>query len=90
MLIFKILNEVLRFFQVLVSLFLFFGSIRMSLGHNEYISVLSTIGFIGAAHLFSCLVVFQFRKNLLEEQRLAHQTAALHSAETAGKCMIPV
>ena len=55
---------------MLVALLLFFGYVQMALAYDEYVSVLSLIGCLAAGHLFSCLVVFQFRKNLMEERAL--------------------
>ena len=43
------------------------GYLNLNLEYDEYVTVLSLLGCLTAGHLFSCLVVFQFRKNLLEE-----------------------
>ena len=64
------------FFQVLIALMLFFGHLRTSMNHNEFVSALAGIGVIGAVHMFSWLVVFQFRKNLMEEQRFLARLVA--------------
>ena len=63
-------------FQVLIALMLFFGHLRTSMNHNEFVSAMGLIGVFGAIHMFSWLVVFQFRKNLLEEQRLMARLVA--------------
>ena len=55
---------------------LFFGHLRTSMNHNEFVSAMGLIGVFGAIHMFSWLVVFQFRKNLLEEQRLMARLVA--------------
>ena len=54
-------------FQVLIAFFLMLGYLNLNLEYDEYVTVLSLLGCLTAGHLFSCLVVFQFRKNLLEE-----------------------
>jgi hypothetical protein len=36
----------------------------------QYTSFLSTLGLLGALLLFCWLIVFQFRKNLIEEKRI--------------------
>ena len=46
------------------------------MNHNEFVSAMGLIGVFGAIHMFSWLVVFQFRKNLLEEQRLMARLVA--------------
>lgn len=61
---------------VFVALMLFFGHLRTSMNHNEFISALAGIGILGGIHMFSWLVVFQFRRNLLEEQRLMARLVA--------------
>eukprot|EP00096_Caligus_rogercresseyi_P015366 TRINITY_DN7814_c0_g1_i1.p1 TRINITY_DN7814_c0_g1~~TRINITY_DN7814_c0_g1_i1.p1 ORF type:complete len:251 (+),score=54.93 TRINITY_DN7814_c0_g1_i1:1-753(+) len=67
-----IINAVVMIFiLVLQILLLFFGYVRMSWSKNEYISALFVLGFVGACHLFCCFVVFQFRKNTVEELRLS-------------------
>ena len=63
-------------FQVLIALMLFFGHLRTSMNHNEFVSAMGLIGVFGAIHMFSWLVVFQFRKNLMEEQRLMARLVA--------------
>ena len=55
---------------------LFFGHLRTSMNHNEFVSAMGLIGVFGAIHMFSWLVVFQFRKNLMEEQRLMARLVA--------------
>ena len=64
------------FLQVLIALMLFFGHLKTTLDHNEFVSALAGIGVIGAIHMFSWLVVFQFRKNLMEEHRLMARLVA--------------
>ena len=55
---------------------LFFGHLRTSLNSNEFTTVLAAIGILGAAHIFSWLVVFQYRKNLIDEQRMLARMVA--------------
>lgn len=52
---------------MLIAFFLILGYLNLNLEYDEYVTVLSLLGCLTAGHLFSCLVVFQFRKNLLEE-----------------------
>lgn len=67
---------IIAVFLVLIALMLFFGHLRTTMSHNEFVSALAMIGIIGAIHMFSWLVVFQFRKNLMEEQRLMARLVA--------------
>lgn len=67
---------IIAVFLVLIALMLFFGHLRTSMNHNEFVSAMGLIGVFGAIHMFSWLVVFQFRKNLLEEQRLMARLVA--------------
>ena len=55
---------------------LFFGHLRTSLNANEFTTVLASTGILGALHIFSWLVVFQYRKNLMDEQRLLARIVA--------------
>jgi len=67
---------IIAVFLVLIALMLFFGHLKTTLDHNEFVSALAGIGVIGAIHMFSWLVVFQFRKNLMEEHRLMARLVA--------------
>lgn len=58
---------------VLIAFFLILGYLNLNLEYDEYVTVLSLLGCLTAGHLFSCLVVFQFRKNLLEEIAIERQ-----------------
>ena len=68
-------------FQVLIALLLFFGYVQMALVYDEYVSLLSLIGCLAAGHLFSCLVVFQFRKNLMEERAILNAVQQVEDGE---------
>ena len=72
-------------FQVFVALMLFFGHLKTSLNHNEFISALAGIGILGGIHMFSWLVVFQYRRNLLEEHRLMATLVASAPLPPTGK-----
>lgn len=67
---------IIAVFLVVITLMLFFGHLRTSLDANEFTTALSSIGVLGAAHIFSWLVVFQYRKNLIEEQRIMARMVA--------------
>jgi hypothetical protein len=73
--------------QILIILLLIFGNLRASMNHNDFISSLSGLGVIGAIHMFSWLVVFQFRKNLMEEQHIMARMVA--SAPTPPNDELP-
>jgi len=53
---------------VLVAFLLLFGYVRLSLRYDQYVSSLSLAGCLAAAHFFSCLVVYQHRRNMLDER----------------------
>lgn len=61
---------------VFVALMLFFGHLKTSMNHSEFVSAMAGIGILGGIHMFSWLVVFQFRRNLMEEQRLLSRYVA--------------
>ncbi len=52
---------------VLLTLLFLLGYVKIGFGYTDYVYALVVIGVLAASHLFCCLVVFQFRKNLLEE-----------------------
>ncbi len=60
-------------------MFLFFGSETLALSYDEYVSFLSLVGVLAGGHLFSCLVVFQFRKNLIEDAAMRENFFAVDS-----------
>ena len=53
----------------------------------QYTSVLSTLGFMGAVLLFCWLIVFQFRKNLIEERRILN-TYIPSAPNPDGECSL--
>jgi hypothetical protein len=72
----SIVHPLSWYLQILIILLLIFGNLRASMNHNDFISSLSGLGVIGAIHMFSWLVVFQFRKNLMEEQHIMARMVA--------------
>ena len=54
---------------------LFFGYVRLELSYNEYVTMLIMLGIVSGAHFFSCIIVFQFRRNLIEENRIRQRMA---------------
>ncbi|CAB4067510.1 unnamed protein product [Lepeophtheirus salmonis] len=71
---------------VLITFLLFFGYVQMSMNKSEYISCLIALGFIGACHLFSCFVVFQFRKNTVEENRIMANIPSADAESHTQRC----
>jgi len=67
---------IIAVFLVFIALMLFFGHLRTTMKHNEFISALAGIGILGGVHMFSWLVVFQFRRNLTEEMRIMARLVA--------------
>ena len=63
---------------VLIALLFIFGYHRLGYDYTEYVSALSVLGVVAAVHLFCCLVVFQFRKNMLDEMDILRQRRAAH------------
>ena len=64
---------------------LFFGHLRTTMNHNEFITTLAGIGILGGIHMFSWLVVFQFRRNLVEEMRIMARLVASAPPPPSGK-----
>ena len=71
--------------QVFIALMLFFGHLRTTMNHNEFITTLAGIGILGGIHMFSWLVVFQFRRNLVEEMRIMARLVASAPPPPSGK-----
>jgi len=67
---------IIAVFLVFIALMLFFGHLRTTMNHNEFITTLAGIGILGGIHMFSWLVVFQFRRNLVEEMRIMARLVA--------------
>jgi hypothetical protein len=59
--------------QVILSMLLFYGYVNLSLSYSEYVTILVLLGVLGAAHFFCCIIVFQFRKNLIEERNISRE-----------------
>ena len=74
--------------QVFIALMLFFGHLRTTMKHNEFISALAGIGILGGVHMFSWLVVFQFRRNLTEEMRIMARLVASAPPPPSGRYYI--
>ena len=47
----------------------FLGASRNDLTYKEYVSYLTSLSGLAGIHMFSCIVVFQFRSNLITELR---------------------
>ncbi|TRY75089.1 hypothetical protein TCAL_10808 [Tigriopus californicus] len=70
--------------MVLLIIFLCLGYMNLSMKYHEYVTTLICLGFLAAGHFFSCMVVFQFRKNLLEEISMGITTlGVIHQGPTA-------
>ena len=67
---------------------LFFGHVDFKMDHSNFVSILAGIGILGAVHIFSWLVVFQWRKNLMEEQRVLARLIASAPLPPSGKDLI--
>lgn len=67
---------IIAVFLVFIALMLFFGHLRTTMNHSEFIQAMAMIGILGGIHVFSWLVVFQFRRNLMEEMRLMARLVA--------------
>ena len=51
--------------QILIVFTILFGTTKFKLSYSEYVTILSLMGFLTGVTLFSWMVVFTFRKNLL-------------------------
>ena len=49
---------------------LFYGSQHIKLSTTDYTSTLAFIGVLTGAHIFCFLIIYQFRKNLVEERNI--------------------
>ena len=81
----KPINDIYFLLQVFIALMLFFGHLRTTMNHNEFITTLAGIGILGGIHMFSWLVVFQFRRNLVEEMRIMARLVASAPPPPSGK-----
>jgi len=55
---------------------IFWGTTKLGLNHNEYITVLVILGLITGINLFCVIVVFQFRHNSMVEERIARDSGS--------------
>jgi len=76
---------IIAVFLVFIALMLFFGHVNIKMGHGDFVSALAGIGILGAVHIFSWLVVFQWRKNLMEERRVLDRLIASAPLPPTGK-----
>jgi len=51
--------------MILIVFTILFGTTKFKLSYSEYVTILSLMGFLAGVTLFSWMVVFTFRKNLL-------------------------
>jgi len=58
---------VIGIIMVFIFMLVFLGASRHSLSYHQYVSVLSLLSLLAGLDMFCCIVVFQFRKNLLIE-----------------------
>jgi len=61
---------VIAIIMVIIFMLVFFGAARHHLGYHEYVSALSIFSLLAGTDMFCCIVVFQFRKNLIIEERI--------------------
>lgn len=62
---------VIGILMIFVVMLVFMGTGRYSLNYQEYVASLSILALLAGTNLFCCIVVFQFRQNLLLEARIA-------------------
>jgi len=62
---------VIAIMMVIIFMLVFFGTSGNSLNYQEYVSILSILSLLAGTDMFCCIVVFQFRKNLMIEARMA-------------------
>ena len=60
-------------FQVMIFMLVFFGASRNSLSYQEYVSSLSILSLLAGTDMFCCIVIFQFRRNLIIEAALERE-----------------
>ena len=53
---------------------LFYGSQHVKMSTTDYTSTLAFIGVLTGAHIFCFLIIYQFRKNLVEERNIRRNT----------------
>ena len=72
---------------VLIALLFIFGYHRLGYDYSQYVTALCVLGVVAAIHLFCCLVVVQYRKNLLDEIAILNERRAFHgpAADLEGK-----
>ena len=63
-----------NFFQVFIMMLLFYGSQHIKMSTSDYTSTLAFIGILTGAHIFCFLIIYQFRKNLVEERNIRRNT----------------
>lgn len=59
---------------VFIMMLLFYGSQHVKMSTTDYTSTLAFIGVLTGAHIFCFLIIYQFRKNLVEERNIRRNT----------------
>ena len=54
----------------MIFMLVFFGASRNDMNYSEYVTSLSLLSLLAGTDMFCCIVVFQFRRNLILEDRM--------------------
>lgn len=73
-------SVVIGILLVLLGMLMFFGSGRMDLSYSQFCSALVMVGLGTAVHLFCCIVVFQYRRNVMVEAIIQSERAGMISS----------
>lgn len=73
-------SVVIGILLVLLGMLMFFGSGQMDLTYSQFCSALVMVGLGTAVHLFCCIVVFQYRRNVMVEAIIESERAGLMSS----------
>ena len=65
--------------KVMIFMLVFFGAARNEMSYQEYVSSLSVLSLLAGTDIFCCIVIFQFRKNLIIEARMEMQESGEHT-----------
>jgi len=80
---------IIAILMVMIFMLVFFGASRNSLSYQEYVSSLSILSLLAGTDMFCCIVIFQFRRNLIIEATLEREDSVTHGRPTAPSSSPP-
>lgn len=80
---------VIAIIMVMIFMLVFFGASKNELSYNEYVTSLSLLSLLAGTDMFCCIVVFQFRRNLILESRIQTEESGDRHQGFQPRCSAP-